>query len=91
MDRPFLVPETMRAHSLLSAMKKERKYFAVLLDEYGSVTRIVTLHDLVEELVGDLGNRGRKGGVGLRETAADLRKLLADPGIGSPGRGGGHP
>ena len=54
MDRPFLVPETMRAHSLLSAMKKERKYFAVLLDEYGSVTGIVTLHDLVEELVGDL-------------------------------------
>lgn len=53
-DRPFLVPETMRAHSLLSAMKKERKYFAVLLDEYGSVTGIVTLHDLVEELVGDL-------------------------------------
>ncbi len=51
-DRPFLVPETMRAHSLLSAMKKERKYFAVLLDEYGSVTGIVTLHDLVEELVG---------------------------------------
>ena len=55
-DRPFLVPETMRAHSLLSAMKKERKYFAVLLDEYGSVTGIVTLHDLVEELVGDLGS-----------------------------------
>ena len=54
MNRPFLVPETMRAHSLLSAMKKERKYFAVLLDEYGSVTGIVTLHDLVEELVGDL-------------------------------------
>lgn len=53
-DRPFLVPETMRAHSLLAAMKKERKYFAVLLDEYGSVTGIVTLHDLVEELVGDL-------------------------------------
>ena len=53
-DRPFLVPETMRAHSLLSAMKKERKYFAVLLDEYGSVTGIVTLHDLVEELKGVL-------------------------------------
>ena len=59
-DRPFLVPETMRAHSLLSAMKKERKYFAVLLDEYGSVTGIVTLHDLVEGAGGRPGNGGRR-------------------------------
>lgn len=88
-DRPFLVPETMRAHSLLSAMKKERKYFAVLLDEYGSVTGIVTLHDLVEELVGDLETEDEE------ERPEEIRQISENcwriPGIGSPGRGGGHP
>ena len=35
-------------------MKQTRNYFAVLLDEYGEMSGIVTLHDLVEALVGDL-------------------------------------
>ena len=35
-------------------MKQTRKYFAVVLDEYGGMSGIVTLHDLIETLVGDL-------------------------------------
>lgn len=53
-DKPFFVPEGMRANVLLGKMKQTRKYFAVVLDEYGGMSGIVTLHDLIETLVGDL-------------------------------------
>jgi putative hemolysin len=35
-------------------MKRERKYYAVVIDEYGGMTGIVSMHDLIEALVGDL-------------------------------------
>ena len=53
-DKPFFVPESMRTNILFAKMKQLRLYFAVVLDEYGAVSGIVTLHDLMEVLVGDL-------------------------------------
>ncbi len=53
-DEPVFVPEGMRANALFARMRQTRKYFAVILDEYGSVSGIVTLHDLLEALVGEL-------------------------------------
>ena len=53
-DRPFFVSQNMKVSDLFDTMKKERKYYAVVLDEYGGMTGIVTLHDLIEALVGDL-------------------------------------
>lgn len=52
--KPYLVSESMRANVLFARMKQSRNYFAVVLDEYGSLSGIVTLHDLLETLVGDL-------------------------------------
>lgn len=53
-DPAFFIPETMRANILFRKMKLSRKYFAVVVDEYGSMSGIITLHDLVEALVGEL-------------------------------------
>lgn len=53
-DKPYFVPETMKADVLLKNMKQQKNYFAVLLDEYGGVAGIITLHDLMEELVGEI-------------------------------------
>lgn len=50
----YFIPEGMKAAKLFDQMKQSRNYFAVLLDEYGEMSGIATLHDLVEELVGDL-------------------------------------
>ena len=44
----------MKADTLFEKMRTERKYFAILLDEYGGMSGIITLHDLMEALVGDL-------------------------------------
>ena len=50
----YFVPETMKADVLFRNMKKTRNSLAVVLDEYGGMAGIVTLSDLVEELVGQL-------------------------------------
>ena len=52
---PFFVPETIKADVLFRNMKKSRNIMAIVLDEYGGVEGIVTLNDLIEQLVGDLG------------------------------------
>ena len=55
--QPFFVPESMRANMIFREMREKRDYFAVVLDEYGCFVGIVTLHDLVETLVGDIDDR----------------------------------
>ena len=51
---PQFVPETARADMLLRNMKKNHNHFAVVLDEYGGMSGIITINDLLEQLVGDL-------------------------------------
>ena len=43
----FFIPEDMKADTLFEKMRTERKYFAILLDEYGGMSGIITLHDLM--------------------------------------------
>ena len=52
----YFVPETIKADLLFRNMKKTRNTLAVVMDEYGGMVGIVTLYDLIEELVGDLGD-----------------------------------
>ena len=47
-DQAFFIPETMKANLLFRKMKESRTYFAVILDEYGGLCGIITLHDLWE-------------------------------------------
>ena len=50
----YFVPETVRADVLFRNMQKTRNHFAVVVDEYGGMSGIVTVNDLLEQLVGDL-------------------------------------
>ncbi len=58
----YFVPETITADVLFRNMKKTRNSLAVVLDEYGGMVGIVTIYDLVEELVGDLGDEDEDPG-----------------------------
>jgi CBS domain containing-hemolysin-like protein len=51
---PFLVPEGRQVLELLALMRNQRHAFAVVVDEYGGVEGVLTIKDLVSELVGDL-------------------------------------
>lgn len=50
----YFVPETVRADVLFRNMQQSRNHFAVVLDDFGGMSGIITINDLLEELVGDL-------------------------------------
>ena len=49
-----VVPETKRADSLLEEFKKDKSHLAVVIDEYGEICGLVTIEDILEELVGEI-------------------------------------
>ena len=56
----YFILDTVKADVLFRNMKKERQYIAIVLDEYGGMNGIITINDLVERLVGDLGDEGEE-------------------------------
>jgi gliding motility-associated protein GldE len=51
---PFYVPDTKKISSLLEEMQKTKIHLAIVVDEYGGTSGIVTLEDILEEIVGDI-------------------------------------
>jgi putative hemolysin len=51
---PFFIPETMKISLLLREMQKKRTHMALVVDEYGGVSGLVTIEDLLEEIVGEI-------------------------------------
>ena len=49
-----IVPESKKADSLLEEFKKDRSHMAVVIDEYGTISGLVTIEDILEELVGEI-------------------------------------
>ena len=56
MIKPYFAPETIRTDKLLNNLREARQQMAILLDEYGGVTGILTIEDLVEEIVGEIND-----------------------------------
>ena len=55
MVRPaYMVPETKDLAALLAEFRRTNQHLAIVIDEYGSMEGIVTLEDLLEEIVGDI-------------------------------------
>ena len=51
---PNIVPETKKADALLEELKKDRSHLAIVVDEYGTISGLVTIEDILEELVGEI-------------------------------------
>ncbi|MDR1143870.1 MAG: hemolysin family protein [Spirochaetaceae bacterium] len=91
---PQLTPSTVGTHVLFRKMKARRSHFAMVLDEYGSLDGIITMNDLLEELVGDLAGEDGKADLPLIEKqapglwrvsgAASLDKLGKETGVSFP-------
>lgn len=54
--KPWFVPETTSAQSQLTAFLKGKTHFALVVDEYGEVQGLITLEDILEEIVGDISD-----------------------------------
>ena len=68
----YFVLDTIKADTLFRNMRKERHMLAVVLDEYGGMSGIITINDLVEQLVGDLGEEAAE------EEIAPIKQLNED-------------
>lgn len=51
---PFFIPETMRVIELLKEMQRTNQKFAIVVDEFGGVSGVISMEDIVEEIVGDI-------------------------------------
>jgi CBS domain containing-hemolysin-like protein len=54
--KPYFVPETMRVDRLLREFRRGKIHMAIVVDEYGGTSGLVTLEDLVEEIIGEIKN-----------------------------------
>jgi CBS domain containing-hemolysin-like protein len=69
--RPLLVvPESRKLHPLLLDMRRERRHFALVIDEHGGTAGVVSLEDLLEELVGDILDEYDEGETGIEDIGA---------------------
>jgi len=62
LHRPLFVPESMTLDRLLELFQKERNQLAIVLDEYGGTEGLVTLEDILEELVGEIHDEHQEDG-----------------------------
>ena len=69
MQEPLFVPETIFVDDLLKSLRNTQNQMAILLDEYGGVSGIVTLEDLLEEIVGEIDDETDKTEIFVREIA----------------------
>ncbi|HEY8420181.1 MAG TPA: hemolysin family protein [Thermoclostridium sp.] len=65
---PYFVPESVRTDVLFRNMKQSRNHFAIVMDEYGGMSGIITIKDLLEQIVGDFDD----------ETPPEEPKLLIE-------------
>jgi magnesium and cobalt transporter len=91
--RPFFVPESKRIDSLLKEFRRKRVHIAVVVDEYGGVSGIVCLEDILEEIVGEIQDEfdeEREDVVRLGESSwlcdarADLDDINRETGLALP-------
>ncbi|MEI6985935.1 MAG: HlyC/CorC family transporter [Rhodospirillaceae bacterium] len=68
--KPWFTPDTTNLFDQLQAFRKRREHFALVVDEYGSLMGIVTLEDVLEEIVGDIAD----------EHDVQVAGVLAEPG-----------
>lgn len=66
---PWFVPEATTLYEQLQAFKARKEHFAVVVDEYGSYMGIITLEDILEEIVGEIDDEHDETVVGVRKQA----------------------
>lgn len=65
--KPYFVPETKNIDALFFELQKERQHIAILIDEYGGFSGIVTMEDIIEEIVGEIDDEFDKEEFAFKE------------------------
>jgi len=76
MNEPFFVPETRMVHDLFHQFKHEKLNMAIVLDEYGGLTGIVTKEDVIEEIFGELYDENEETGTDKILTSDNMEWII---------------
>jgi magnesium and cobalt exporter, CNNM family len=68
-SKPWFVPDTTRLDDQLNAFLRRKSHFAIVVDEYGEVEGLVTLEDIIEEIVGEIADEHDVDVQGVRPEA----------------------
>ena len=68
---PLFVPETIFVDDLLKELRNTQRQMAILLDEYGGMAGLVTLEDLLEEIVGEIDDETDKAAIDVHQIGDD--------------------
>jgi putative hemolysin len=60
LNEPIVIPENADAQKVLDLFRQKQNYLAVVVDEYGSFEGIITLHDILENIIGDVPEEGEQ-------------------------------
>ena len=82
LSKPFFVPHTMNIDDLFESMTANRCYMSVVTDEYGGTMGIVTIEDIVEEIVGDIWDESDEVVESITEISENKYLVLGDVSIG---------
>ena len=77
MRQPYYVPETKRIDDLLREMQRSGVHLAIVVDEYGGSTGIVTLEDIVEQIVGDIQDEHDRASASVERLPDGSYRVLA--------------
>ncbi len=83
--RAFFVPESKRADDMLKQMQNESNHLALVVDEYGGIAGLVTLEDLIEELVADIFDEYDREVVGREDLGSGRFRVAASVSLGALG------
>ncbi|MFD4183901.1 CBS domain-containing protein, partial [Rhodococcus sp. NPDC058514] len=77
MRPPVFVPDSKPLDSLLAEMQRDRNHMALLVDEYGGIAGLVTIEDVIEEIVGEIADEYDVGEIAPVEVLGDGRYRLS--------------
>ncbi|MEM7679743.1 MAG: HlyC/CorC family transporter [Pseudomonadota bacterium] len=69
---PWFIPETTDLYEQLQAFRERKEHFAIVVDEYGAFMGIVTLEDILEEIVGEIDDEHDHSVPGVRRLGSDV-------------------
>lgn len=78
MREPFFVPETISVPNLMEEMRQRRIHLAVVVDEYGGTAGVVTIEDLIEEIIGEIQDEHDQKEESAELVRVDENKIEAD-------------
>jgi CBS domain containing-hemolysin-like protein len=91
--KPFFVPESKHIHEILREFRRRRVHIALVVDEYGGVSGIICMEDILEEIIGDIQDEfdnedeeilALGGGVWLCDARVNLDDLAEETGLDLP-------